>query len=312
MCPGQRPSLDAWLALHHVPADGNAWGGAGETLEDAIADFGLAQMAARLGDTAAHQEFLTRSGYWRNLYNEDATPGRGYIQDRMADGSWAQPFDPASSRGFAEGSSAQYTWMVPHDVHGLFDAMGGDAAAVARLDDFFRTPDGGWALTGLGGLHAEMDNEPSIGAPFLYLFARRPDRAQEIVREVLDELWSDRPHGIPGNDDLGQMSSWYVWTAMGLYPAIPGRAELVVGAPLFPAAELHRRGGEVIHIEAPGADSLPYVQGFEVGGEATTRTWLPESFVAGGGTLRFTLSPVPDTAWGRGAEDVPPSFGPGG
>ncbi len=311
MCPGQRPSLDAWLTLHYIPAEGNAWGGAGETLEDAIADFGLAQMAARLGDAGAHREFLERSGYWRNLYNPDATPGRGYVQDRNADGSWTE-FDPASSRGFAEGSSAQYTWMVPFDARGLFDAMGGDSVAVARLDDFFHTPDGGWALTGLGGMHAEMDNEPSVGAPFLYLFAGRPDRAQEIMRRVLDALWSDRPHGIPGNDDLGQMSSWYVWTSMGLYPAIPGRAELVLGTPLFPAIEVRRRAGPVIRVEAPGADSLVYVRALSVDGQPTTRSWLPESFVAAGGQLRFTLSAVPDTLWGRGADDVPPSFGPGG
>jgi len=311
MCPGQRPSLDAWLSLHYIPADGNAWGGAGETLEDAIADFGLAQMAGRLGDGAAHRELLERSGYWRNLFNPEATPERGYIQDRNADGSWTE-LAPASSRGFAEGSSAQYTWMVPHDVRGLFDAMGGAAAAVERLDDFFRTPDGGWALTGLGGMHAEMDNEPSVGTPFLYLFARRPDRAQETIREVLDRLWSDRPHGIPGNDDLGEMSSWYVWTALGLYPAIPGRADLLVGTPLFPVAEVRRASGPVIRVEAPGADTLTYVRDLQVDGRASTRSWLPESFVATGGTLRFALGAVADTLWGRGAGDVPPSYPPPG
>ena len=311
MCPGQRPSLDAWLTLHYIPAQANAWGGAGETLEDAIADFGLSQMAARLGDDEAHHEFLERSGYWRNLFNAAATPGRGYIQDRNADGSWTE-LDPASSRGFAEGSSAQYTWMVPFDVRGLFDAMGGDTSALTRLDDFFRMPDGGWALTGLGGMHAEMDNEPTVGTPFLYLFAGRPDRAQETVRRVLDDLWSDRPHGIPGNDDLGEMSSWYVWVATGLYPAIPGRAELVVGTPLFPAVEVHRRGGPVIRVDAPGADTLVYVRGLRVDGDPSTRSWLPGDFVGRGGTLRFTLSADPDTLWGRGADDVPPSFGPGG
>ncbi len=171
MCPGQRPSLDQWLTLHYVPADGNAWGGAGETLEDVTADFALSQLAARLGDDEAHQEFLERAGYWRNVFNPDATPEGGYIQDREADGTWTD-FRPASTRGFAEGSSAQYTWMIPFDVQGLFDAMGGDAVALARLDAFFHLPDGGWALTGLGGEHAEMDNEPSVGAPWLYLVGR--------------------------------------------------------------------------------------------------------------------------------------------
>ncbi len=311
MCPGQRPSLDHWLTLHYIPAGSNAWGGAGETLEDATADFALAQLAQSLGDQAAHAEFLERSGYWHNVFNPDASEGGGYVQDRNADGSWTE-FDPASTRGFAEGSSAQYTWMVPFDVRGLFDAMGGDSVAARRLDDFFRMPDGGWALTGLGGLHAEMDNEPSVGTPWLYLYAARPDRAQETVRRVLDVLWRDRPHGIPGNDDLGAMSSWYVWAAMGMYPAIPGRAEVLLTAPVFPRIQIRRRGGTVIEIEAPGGEAAPYVRALSVNGEPWPRPWLPASFVAEGGTMRFTLSGAPDPRWGRGAGDVPPSFGPEG
>jgi len=310
MCPGQRPSLDRWLTLHYLPAKSNAWGGAGETLEDVTADFSLAQLAARLGDDAAHAEFLERSGYWRNVFNPEATVNGGYVQDRKEDGSWSE-FDPASGRGFAEGSSAQYTWMVPFDVRGLFDAMGGDSTAVRRLDDFFRLPGGGWALTGLGGLHAEMDNEPSVGAPWLYLFVARPDRTQETVRRVLDVLWQDRPHGIPGNDDLGAMSAWYVWTAMGLYPGIPGRSELFLTAPLFPVVEVTRRPGAPFRVEAPGVDSARYIRDLTVNGARSTRPWLPESFVAGGGTLHFTVSAKPDTVWGRGADDVPPSFPPG-
>jgi len=311
MCPGQRPSLDRWLTLHYIPASSNAWGGAGETLEDVTADFALAQLAARLGDTASHAEFQERSGYWRNVFNPQASEAGGYVQDRNADGSWTE-FDAASSRGFAEGSSAQYTWMVPFDARGLFDAMGGDSVAVRRLDDFFRTPDGGWALTGLGGLHAEMDNEPSVATPWLYMYAARPDRTQETVRQVLDVLWQDRPHGIPGNDDLGAMSSWYVWAAMGMYPAIPGRAELLLTAPVFPRIEIRRRDGTSIRIDAPGAETAPWVRGLGVDGEPWTRSWLPESLVARGGTLRFTLSDTPDPRWGRGPDDVPPSFGPEG
>jgi predicted alpha-1,2-mannosidase len=311
MCPGQRPALSQWLSLHYIPRDAPAWGGAGETLEDATADFALSQMAAALGEDSTHDAFLERSGYWHNLFNPDATPGGGYVQDRNEDGSWPE-LDPASSRGFAEGSSAQYTWMVPFDVRGLFDAMGGDTAAVRRLDDFFHTPDGGWALTGLGGLQAEMDNEPSVGTPWLYLWARQPDRSQETLREILRRLWSDRPHGIPGNDDLGAMSSWYVWTAVGLFPGLPGRAELLVTSPSFPHVEIHRGNGVTLRVDAPGADSLAYVSGLRVGGEATTRSWLPASFVAEGGALRFTLAEAPDTIWGRGAGDAPPSFPPGG
>ncbi|HZD06263.1 MAG TPA: glycoside hydrolase domain-containing protein, partial [Longimicrobiales bacterium] len=305
-------SLDRWTSLHYIPAESHAWGGAGETLEDVTADFSLAQLARRLGDDTLHDAFLERSGYWRNVFNSDATPEGGYIQNRSADGSWPD-FQPPSSRGFAEGSSAQYTWMVPFDSRGLFDAMGGEAEAVRRLDDFFHADDGGWALTGLGGMHAEMDNEPSIGAPWLYLFAGKAYRTQEAIRETRKRLWSPTPYGIPGNDDLGAMSAWYVWAAMGMYPGIPGRAELLLASPLFPAVEVRRPDGTTITMRAAGADDgASYVHGLRVNGESTTRSWLPESFVGEGGELVYELSTARDTAWGAGPDDVPPSFGPEG
>ncbi|MGD2069674.1 MAG: glycoside hydrolase family 92 protein, partial [Gemmatimonadota bacterium] len=233
-------------------------------------------------------------------------------RNRHPDGTWAE-FDPSSSRGFAEGSAAQYTWMVPHDVAGLMEAMGGVAEATRRLDAFFHTPDGDWALTGLGGLHAEMDNEPTIGAPWAYLYTGEPSKAQEIMREVQVRLWSDRPHGIPGNDDLGAMSSWYVWSALGMYPGIPGRAELFLSSPLFPLAVVERPEGNDIIVRAPDTSvDAPYVQGLTVDGQAWRRPWLPEVFVERGGELVFRLGPDPHPSWGSGVEAAPPSFGGAG
>jgi predicted alpha-1,2-mannosidase len=309
-CRGQRPSLDQWLKLHYVPTVSNSWGGAGETLEDAAADFSLAQLAERLGEADAHQEFLRRSGYWRNVFNPGATPAAGFIQNRNADGTWPR-FDPAADDGFAEGSSAQYTWMIPFDARGLLDAMGGGARALERLDAFFHDPNGSWALTGSGELHAELDNEPSIGSPWLYLYAGRPDQAQATLREAVNTLWSDTPYGIPGNDDLGEMSSWYVFVTMGLYPGIPGRTELLLTGPLFPSVVIRRANGKTIAITAQnaGADA-PYVKGLTVDGKAVTRSWLPESLVAEGGSLDFILSTKPDRSWATAPADAPPSFPP--
>ena len=302
-CVGQRPSLDKWLAIHYIPAKSNAWGGAGETLEDATADFSLSQLAARLGDATAAATFLERAQYWKNLVNS-----RGYIQNRNEDGSWP-PFDPASSQGFAEGSSAQYTWMVPFNARGLFDAMGGPARAEARLDAFFHNSDGSWALTRMGGTHAELDNEPSIGAPWLYLFAGKPYKTEQTVREAMRELWSDRPYGLPGNDDLGAMSAWFVWSALGMYPGIPGRAELLLGSPLFPDIVIRRASGQTITVKAPEARAdAPYVQRLQLDGRAWTRPWLAESFIRTGGTLEFELGTTPNTTWGSRPEDAPPSF----
>ncbi|KGI78130.1 GH92 family glycosyl hydrolase [Oleiagrimonas soli] len=308
-CVGQRPSLDQWLKLHYIAAKSHAWGGAGETLEDATADFALSQLAAYTGDAEGHANFLTRAGYWRNLFNPHATPEGGYIQNRNADGSWPA-FTPSTDDGFVEGSAAVYLWMVPFDVHGLFDALGGKAAATRRLDAFFHHKDGRWALTDAGPLHAELNNEPSVETPWLYGYAGQPWKTQEAVRIVENTLWKDAPDGIPGNDDLGEMSSWYVWAALGMYPEIPGRAELVLGSPLFPHAVIHRPGGDIV-IDAPqAATNAPYVQALKVDGVAHDKPWLPADFVQHGGRLDYTLGTQPDTRWGSAADAAPPSFQP--
>jgi len=305
-CVGQRPSLDQWVSLHYIASESNSWAGAAETLEDATADFALADFAGRLGDSAHRKQLLARAQNWKNLYNPHATADAGYIQDRAKDGGWPK-FDPAAEDGFVEGSAAQYLWMVPFNVRGLFDLLGGDAAANRRLDAFFHTDDGKIAVTKSGGLHAELNNEPSIGFPYLYDFSGRPYATQQLVRVVLDTLWKAAPDGIPGNDDLGEMSSWYVWSALGLYPEIPGRAELVLASPLFAHAVVRRAAGDIT-IDAPGAPGSVYVHALDVDGKPSRRPWLPESFVAHGGRLAFHLSTEPDRDWGSAPADAPPSF----
>ena len=308
-CVGQRPSLDQWLKLHYIASKSHAWGGAGETLEDASADFALSELARRVGDHAGQQRFLTRAGYWRNLFNPNATPHDGYIQNRNADGSWPA-FTPDTDDGFVEASAAVYLWMVPFDVHGLFDTLGGRAKATARLDAFFHDKDGHWALTKAGPLHAELDNEPSVATPWLYDYAGQPWKTQKAVRIVVDTIWKNAPDGIPGNDDLGEMSSWYVWAALGMYPEIPGRAELLLGSPLFPHAVVHGSGGDVV-IDAPDASAArPYVTALRVDGKPYDRPWLSPSLVEHGGRLQFELGSAPNTQWGSAVDNAPPSFPP--
>jgi predicted alpha-1,2-mannosidase len=312
MVIGERPSLDKWLSIHYIPTDGNAWGGAGETLEDSVADFGIAQLAQRLGRTSVNQEFMTRAQFWKNVWNPNAAGGVGYIQNRNSNGSFPS-FNPANDDGFAEGSAAQYLWMVPFNPRALFDRMGGNTTATNRLDSFFHNPDGSFALTGAGGLHAEMDNEPSIGAAWLYNFSGRPFKTQDTVRQVVNTLWSNGPGGIPGQDDLGAMSAWYVWSAMGMHPLSPGRAELLLASPLFPQVVVSRSNGRTITVNAPAASaSAKFVQSLLVNGATSNRSWLPESFVANGGTLDYTLGTTANTTWGAATADAPPSFDSGG
>ena len=308
-CTGQRPALDQWMQLHYIPVGAPAWGPAADTLEDVTADFAVSELARRMRDEPVHKQFLERAQYWKNIYNPDATPQGGYIQNRNADGTWPK-FDPASNDGFVEGSAAQYLWMVPFNAKGLFDKLGGMEKASERLNAFFYNPDGSLAVTASGGLHAELNNEPSIETPWLFNFMGQPWKTQEAVRKVLNTIWTNAPQGMPGNDDLGEMSSWYIWSAIGMYPEIPGRAELVLGSPLFPSIVIHRPGRDIVIKALGAATNAPYVQTLRVNGRSTTKTWLPESFVEHGGKLTFQMGATPNKNWGTSPQDAPPSFQP--
>ncbi|SHG03398.1 GH92 family glycosyl hydrolase [Streptoalloteichus hindustanus] len=297
----ERPGLEDYLKLGYVPfgVEG-VWGPPATTLEYTSADFAIADLARRLGDTETWRTFTRRSQFWQNLFN----PGSGYLQARNRDGSFVEPFDPGSPSHWVEGNAAQYTWMVPHNARGLITAMGGDAEVVRRLDTFFTKLNAGPREP-----YAFLGNEPIMHTPWLYAFAGQPYKAQSVTRRAVNELFGPGPNGLMGNDDLGQMSSWYVWAAMGMYPAIPGRAELVLNSPLFERVEIRRPGGQQIVVRARGAAAdRPYVSGLRVNGDATSRTWLPESFVEQGGELDFVLSGAADPRWGSDPADAPPSF----
>ncbi len=317
-CVGQRPGLDQWLKLHYIPVGAPSWGPAADTLEDVTAEFGVSALAGRLRDRETQSRFLARAQYWRNIWDAKATPGGGYFRNRNADGTWAlvkdgkektpHAFTPATEDGFVEGTAAQYVWMVPFNVDGLFAAMGGKNKAMERLNAFFYNEKGEPAVTKSGPLHAELDNEPSIETPWLYNFVGQAWKTQQLVRQVLNTIWRNAPNGIPGNDDLGEMSSWAVFAYLGFYPEIPGRAELVLGSPMFPKAVVHRAAGDVVILAEGAAADAPYVQSLEVNGKASTATFLPESFANGGGTLHFKLGKEPNRQWGSEEGDRPPSF----
>lgn len=302
-----RARLGQWLAVHYLTAVNTRHDGSvSDTLEFSAADFALSQLAARMGDTANEKMLLARSRYWKNLFNPKATPGQGYLQARNPDGSWKN-FNPAGKDGYVEGTAAQYLWMVPFDARGLFTLLGGDAQANRRLDAFFHNARGAWDFTG-GGMHPGLDNEPCLAIPWLYDFSGQPYKTQATVRAILDTLWRDAPDGIPGNDDLGEMSSWYVWAALGMYPEIPGRAELVLTSPLFSSIVI-RRPGATIFVRSPAQSaSAPYIASVRLNGREWHRPWLPPSFVRTGGTLTFTLSSEPNLRWGASVADAPPSF----
>lgn len=299
-CRGQRPTLTTYLALKYAANDiCHCWGGAAETLENSLADFSLAMWARRAGRHDLYRQLRPRGDYWRNTYN----PATGYQQARKADGSWQPGFTPATDAGFAQGSSATYTWMVPQDVAGLAEAMGGRPAAATRLDGFFHDENGNWAVLGGNALRYDPTNEPGIHTPWLYNGLGRPWQTQATVRQIADTAYGTGPGGLPGNDDLGTMSAWYVFAAMGMFPQVPGRAEMLLASPLFTRIELTRGNGVRLVVGAAGTGT--YLQGAKLNGRPLTRSWLPESFVQRGGTLSVTTGPTANTTWATAAADLP-------
>ncbi|MDT5039776.1 MAG: hypothetical protein QOE51_761, partial [Actinoplanes sp.] len=231
----------------------------------------------------------------------------GWMRDKYSDGTWAPGFTPSTGTGFVEGSSAQYTWMVYSDVVGLAQAMGGNDVAVQRLDAFFRKPDGTFDLSATTGTRFDATNEPDIQTPYLYNYLGAAYKTQETVHAIVGTKWSDGTGGIPGNDDAGTMSAWYVFSALGLYPTVPSRSELALTSPLFPRAVVRLADGKRLTIDAPRDPAAAiYVQKLRVDGKLTTKGWLPADIVTTGGKLAYTLGTEPSLAWGSGAADGPP------
>jgi predicted alpha-1,2-mannosidase len=282
--------------------------GGSETVEYAIDDFAISRFARQLGDGPTAARFARRGNNWQHLFN----PATRYLSARHIDGRFppGPAFQPSSHQnlgqdGWEEGNSIQYSWSVPQDLRGLFDRMGGNAVVVGRLDTFFAQLNAGrrqpnyWA-----------GNEPNLGTPWEYDYAGAPYRTQDVVRRITLELYADSPNGEPGNDDLGAMSSWYVWAAIGLYPETPGSANLVMASPLFTSVTLQLPRGRPLVIRAPAAsDPNRYVRAATLNGHRYTKPWLPESVLRDGAELQLALASTPNTAWGATPSDAPPSYG---
>ena len=298
-----RPGLKYLEQLGYLPSDGgygccNFYGPASTMLEYASADFAISALAGALGDDTDKTTFANRAQDWRNLFHY----GSGQIQPRDRQGRWTAGFSPTSGRNFVEGDSWQYTPMVPFNVHGLATALGGNATLGAFLDTDLSS------LTGAGG-HTDLGNEPSLNVPWEYDYIGRPYRTQQVVRQVQDTIWTDDPGGLAGNDDLGEMSSWYVWSALGLYPETPGTADLALGSPLFNQTVITLPSGATLTVNGDGAaDAAPYVQSATWNGAAWNNAYAPAGAISSGGTLGFTLGTAANTSWASAASAAPPSY----
>jgi predicted alpha-1,2-mannosidase len=262
---------------------------ASRTLEYAYNDFAIAQVAQALGRKADAARYLKRSGNWKNLWDDQLQ----CIRPRYADGAWMANFScdhlyPDNTSAwwdapFYEGSSAQYSTYAPHDVAGLIAKLGGAEAFVAWLDRLFDS-DG-----------YDQGNEPDFLAPYLYIHAGRPDRAAERVRHILKTDYKPTHAGLPGNDDAGAMSSWYVWSATGLFPNA-GQPFYYIGSPLFERSTFSLEGGKRFTVAAKGAGEAIYVTGARLNGKPIDRAWITHEELAAGGLLELTMAKAP-AAW---------------
>ncbi|MCB9787510.1 MAG: glycoside hydrolase family 92 protein [Deltaproteobacteria bacterium] len=285
-------TIPAYVEGGFVPAECDPSQAASMTLEYAYDDWVTARFAESMGDEPTRARFDGRAMNYHQQWN----PEHGFMQGRRADGSWVEPFDAADNRDsnyFAEASSWIYSFFVPHDVPGLIALVGGDDAFIARLDAFF---DGG---------HYDPSNQPSFHIPWLYNFAGAPWRTQDRVRRVLADSYGDDPGGLPGNDDAGSMSAWYVLAALGLYPLAPGDPTWQLGAPLVERATVHLHPGwypgEPLIIEAPREHPEDrYVQSVTWRGQPLDVPHISHAELVRGGTLRVVLGPEPST-WGAPA-----------
>ncbi|MCU1686645.1 MAG: alpha,2-mannosidase [Amycolatopsis sp.] len=299
-----RPGVNALNAPGYLPSDGtyqccNFYGPVSTQLEYDSADFAVSAFAGTQGDTTDQNFFANRAQNWHNTFNS----GSGFMQPKLANGSWTGGFNPSSGDNFVEGTSWQYTGMVPFNVAGLATAKGGNAAMISYLNSVLA------GFHGANGSQSDLGNEPSLELPWEYDYVGQPYQTQKVVRQVQDQIWTDAPGGLAGNDDLGAMSSWYVFSALGMYPETPGTADLALGSPLFSQEILSLPSGNKLTINAPqAADNAPYVQSATFNGSAWNNAYAPTTAITSGGTLNYTLGTTANTSWATSASAAPPSY----
>lgn len=273
-----------------------------KTLEYAIDDWCIAQIAKMLNKPKDYTEFIQRAQYWKNVYNSE----NGFMQART-NGSWYTPFDPTEvNNNYTEGNSWQYSFLVPQDVEGLISRMGGKLNFEHKLDKLFTTnskltgkdqPD----VTGLIGQYAHGD-EPSHHMAYLYNFTDAPYKTQYYVNKILNEQYSPNPDGLSGNEDCGQMSAWYVISSLGIYNTMPGQQQFQIGMPLFGKAVIHLENDKTFTILNPNADvsnSNIYIQGLKLNNAIYNKIFLNYNTIYKGGELKVITAKAPNKAYDK-------------
>jgi predicted alpha-1,2-mannosidase len=291
------------------------------TLETAYDDWTVAEVAKVLGKQKDAAYFTKLAHNYQNVWN----PVTQFMSPKSSDGNWVEHFDPKLGGGqggrdyTTEVDSWLYTFSVQHDPEGLIQLMGGRSAFNARLDQLFveqygtskfhflgQFPD----ATGLVGLYSQ-GNEPSFHIPYLYDFSGQPWKAQKRIRQLLDVWYGDGPLGIPGDDDGGETSSWYVLSALGFYPECPGSPVYEIGSPIFASSSIAMGNGKVLTVKANHVSAQnKYIQSATLNGKPWDKPWFAHADIAAGGELVLEMGSHPNLTWGSHPEDAPPSMTP--
>jgi predicted alpha-1,2-mannosidase len=305
--------------------------GGSATLEYALADCSLAHMAEGLGHTADAALLRERGRNWQKVWDpavrDEETGFSGFPRPRGEDGKWYTPsnghYSPRSQHGFHEGTGWQYQWLAQQDVPGLVEAMDGREQTGRRLDAFFAYDEllkapltaarKEWVVgpySYYNQFRYNPNNEPDLHSPWMYTLIGQPWKTATVVRAA-QQLFTNAPNGVTGNDDLGTMSAWYLFSALGLYPAVPGSGEFLLHTPRFSKAQIALGNGRTLNLLAPGADgrSLQYIQSVQVDGKPQQAVWLDWERLQQGGTVKFELgAQAPEQGWGTAVSDLPVSF----
>ena len=279
-------------------------------MEYAVDDWGVAAMAKKMGKQEDAELYARRAMYYKQYFDSEIK----FIRPKMDDGTWRTPYDPANSihmvGDFTEGNGWQYTFFAPHDVYGLIELFGGDEEFITKLDAFFVNNDsmGETAsadITGLIGQYAH-GNEPSHHIAYMYAYAGQQWKVAEKVRFIMDEFYTDKPDGVIGNEDCGQMSAWYVMSSMGFYQENPSDGVFVFGSPRFDKMTVKVRGNNTLIIEAENnSKENIYIQEVYFNGKPYERSYITYDELIAGGTLKFVMGPKPNKNFGAAKENRP-------
>ena len=310
-----REGVEYYNRLGYVPYDVGINESAARTLEYATADFALSRLAGALGKTEDARRYARQAQNYRKLFDSHS----GWMRGRNQDGSWVTPFNPLKwGDAFTEGNSLHYSWSVTQDVQGLIDLSGGPNAFVDKLDSIFTTPplfDDSYygqviheiremQIVNMG--QYAHGNQPIQHMIYLYDWAGAPWKAQYHVRDVMTRLYSPGPDGYPGDEDNGQTSAWYVFSALGFYPVTPAVGQYAIGSPLFQNVELSMPSGRVLTIKAENnSPENVYIQSVTFNGQPHEKTWFSREVLQQGGTLRFVMGPEPNKQLGSSKATAP-------